>query len=61
MCGKVSVDDNVYIGPGAVIAAGIHLGSRSIIGAGAVVLKDVEEASVIYGYSSNVVKKNELW
>ena len=42
-------------------AAGVHIGSRSVIGAGSVILKDVEEASVVYDCKSKVVRKNDLW
>ena len=51
----------MYIGPGAVIAAGVHIGSRSIIGAGSVVLKDVKEGSIVYGNPAKMIRMNDLW
>ena len=44
------VDDNVLIGMGAIVMDNAHIGSKSIIAAGAVVLEGtIVERGVIYG------------
>ncbi len=48
--GKVPViEDNVYIGPGVRILGDVRIGHDSIIGANAVVVKDVDPYSVVAG------------
>lgn len=42
----IVLEDNVWIGAGAVILPGARVGRGAIIGAGAVVTKDVEAGSV---------------
>ena len=43
------VEDRVSIGSSATILGGIKIGKNSIIGAGSVVTKDVEENSIVAG------------
>jgi len=45
----VTIEDGAIIGAGAVIKAGIRIGKNSVIGMGAVVIKDVPENSVVVG------------
>lgn len=52
------IGDNVYISTGArLIGVGIHVGSYSIIGANAVVTKDIPPFSIVGGMPAQVVKK----
>ncbi len=53
----VSIGDDVFIGVNAIILPGVNIGSRSIIGAGAVVTKDVPEGSVVVGNPARQIKK----
>ncbi len=55
-CLETVVEDNVSIGAGAVILPGIRIGEKSLIGAGAVVTKDVPPNSKIVGNPARVVK-----
>ena len=48
---------NVQIGANAVIVGGVEIGDNAIVGAGAVVLKDVPAACVACGVPATVVKK----
>ena len=48
-CGYVRVEDGVHIGCGAIILQRIHIGARSLIAAGACVIRDVEPNSKVIG------------
>jgi serine O-acetyltransferase len=43
------LDDDIFIGSGAKIIGGVHLGSGARVGANAVVLKDVAAGSTVVG------------
>jgi len=47
--GAVTIEDYVFIGPRAIILPGVTLGRGSVIGAGAVVTKDVKPFMVVGG------------
>jgi acetyltransferase-like isoleucine patch superfamily enzyme len=47
--GKVDIKDNVFVGWGAIIMPGVTIGPNAIVGAGAVVTKDVGEGTVVGG------------
>ncbi len=53
------IGDDVWIGKGVMIMPGINIGSHSIIGAGAVVTKDVPEWAIVAGNPA-VVKKYRI-
>ncbi|MDC1008176.1 acyltransferase [Gammaproteobacteria bacterium] len=55
----VVFEDNVWIGDSAIICKGVRIGKNSIIGAGAVVTKDVPPNSVFAGNPAALVKKLE--
>ena len=46
---KITIDDYVWIGVGAIILGGVHLGKGAVICAGAVVTKDVIPYSIVGG------------
>lgn len=46
---NVTIGDNVWIGARAIILPGVKISNHSIIGAGSVVTKDVEEFEVVGG------------
>ncbi len=50
------VDEKVSIGSGAVLMCGIKIGKKAIIGAGAVVTKDVNEGETIIGVPGKVLR-----
>ena len=52
----VIIEDNVYIGTGAIILPGVTVHEMSVVGAGAVVTKDVPSFSVVAGVPAKVVK-----
>lgn len=50
------IEDNVYIGPNVCLVENVRIGSRSKIGAGAVVTKDIPPYSVAAGVPAKVIK-----
>jgi len=53
----VCIGDNVWIGEGAGILAGVKVGKGSIIGCGAVVTKDIPECCLAVGNPARVIRK----
>jgi acetyltransferase-like isoleucine patch superfamily enzyme len=51
------VENNVSIGSGAVIMGGIRIGKGALIGAGAVVTKDVEANTTVAGVPARIFAK----
>lgn len=57
----VIIEDDVLIGANVVILEGIHIKKGAIVGAGAIVTKDVEENCVVAGNPARVIKmKHEI-
>lgn len=53
----VVIEDDVWIGARVIILPGVHVGRGSILGAGAVVTKDVEPYSIVGGNPAKLLKK----
>ncbi|MDD3591325.1 MAG: CatB-related O-acetyltransferase [Sulfurovum sp.] len=51
------IEDDVWIGRNAAVMPNIRIGRGSIIGAGAVVTKDVEPFSIMGGVPAKLIKK----
>ena len=56
----VTIEDDVWIGIGAVILQGVRIGTGSIVGAGAVVTRDVEAGTVVAGVPARVIRHREV-
>lgn len=54
--GDIIVDDDVWIGYGATIMSGVHIGQGAVIAAGAVVTKDVPPYAIVGGVPAKVIK-----
>jgi maltose O-acetyltransferase len=52
----IKVEDNVWIGANATILPGVTIGKNSIVGAGAVVTKDVPENTIVGGNPAKVIR-----
>ena len=52
----IQIGDNVWIGMRAIILKGVTIGNNSIVGAGAVVTKDVPANAVVAGNPAKLVK-----
>ena len=52
----IIIEDDVWIGRRAIILGGVTIGKGSVVGAGAVVTKDVPPYSVVGGVPAKVIK-----
>ena len=67
--GKITIDDNCYIGASSIILPGVTIGPNTIIGAGSVVTKDIPPNSIAAGNPARVIgsieeynkRAMELW
>lgn len=53
---NIHIEDDVWISANAVILGGVHIGRGAIIGAGAVVTKDVPSMAIAVGIPAKVIK-----
>lgn len=52
---EVVIEDDVWIGAGAIVLPGVNIGQGSVIGAGAVVNRDIPANSVAVGVPAKVI------
>ena len=57
--GSTTIGDNVWLGPGVVVANKLNVGSFSYLSMGSVVLSDVPENATIIGNPGRVIKINK--
>jgi len=57
---SVIIEDYVFIGPRAIILPGVTIRKGAVVGAGAVVTKDVEENSIVGGVPAKEIGKRKL-
>ena len=55
--GNITIDDNCWIAANVTILNNVHIGKGSVIGAGAVVTKNIPENSIAVGIPAEVIKK----
>jgi acetyltransferase-like isoleucine patch superfamily enzyme len=55
----ISIEDDVWIGAGAIVTDGVRVGKGAVIAAGAVVTKDVAAHTVVGGVPAQVIKQIE--
>ena len=53
----VEIGADVWVGGGAIILPGVRIGSRSVIGAGSVVTRDVPESTFAAGNPCRVIRE----
>lgn len=54
--GKVTIGNDVWIGMRSVIMPGVNIGNGAVVGAGAVVTKDVPDYAIVGGVPARVIK-----
>lgn len=59
LCKKIVIKKGAWIGAGASIMPGVTVGKYAIVGAGAIVTKDVPDYSVVVGIPAKVIKTLE--
>lgn len=53
---NVIIEDDVWIGFGAIIISGVRIGKGSIVAAGSVVTKDIKPYSIVAGVPAKILK-----
>ena len=56
----VVIEDDVWVGTGAVITKGVHIGKGAIIGANSVVTKDIPSYGIVGGVPAKLIKMRPL-
>jgi len=58
---RINVGDNVFIGLGALVLPGVTIGNNCVVGAYAVVTKDVPDGTIVGGNPARVIKKTSKY
>jgi len=58
--GRIIIKEDVWIGANVVVLPNVTIGKGTVVGAGAVVNKDVEEYSIIGGVPAKVISKRSI-
>ena len=53
----ITIEDNVWVGSGAIVLPGVTIGADSVVAAGAIVTQDVPPRVVVAGNPARVIKK----
>ena len=53
---RISIGNDVWIGCNCIIMGGVTIGNGAIIGAGAVVTKDVEDYAIVGGVPAKIIR-----
>lgn len=54
----IIIDDDVLIGTRCIILKGVHIGARSIIGSGSIVVRNIPSDCIAAGNPAKMIKKN---
>lgn len=55
--GKIIIEDDVWIGAGAIIFPEVKIGKGAVVGAGSIVTKDIPPKTVVAGIPAKEIKK----
>jgi maltose O-acetyltransferase len=53
---RIDIGSDVWVGGGAIILAGVRIGSRAVIGAGSVVTRDIPDGVFAAGNPCRVIR-----
>lgn len=56
-CKAIVIEDDVLIGAGSYVLKGVHIGARSIIGAGSIVTTDIPADCIAAGNPAKIIKR----
>ncbi|CAH0993311.1 2,3,4,5-tetrahydropyridine-2,6-dicarboxylate N-acetyltransferase [Sinobacterium norvegicum] len=56
----ITIEDNVWVGHGAIIMAGVYISSGAVVAAGSVVTKDVSGNAVVGGNPARLIRYREV-
>ena len=56
-CKPIVIEDDVLIGAGSYVLKGVHIGARSIIGAGSIVTSDIPADCIAAGNPCRIIKR----
>jgi maltose O-acetyltransferase len=56
---SIVIEDNVWIGGGAILLPGVRIGRNAVVGAGAVVSRSVPENTIVAGNPARVLREIE--
>jgi maltose O-acetyltransferase len=56
----IEIGSDVWVGGGALILAGVRIGSRAVIGSGSVVTRDIPEGAFAAGNPCRVIRKSAV-
>lgn len=54
--GNIVIDDDVWIGYGATILSGVHIGQGAVVAAGALITKDVPAYAIVGGSPAKIIR-----
>lgn len=54
--GEICIEDDAYVGAGAIILPGVTIGARAVVGAGAVVTKNISPGSIVAGVPARRIR-----
>lgn len=57
---KIVIDDYAWIGTGAMLLPGVHIGRGAVVGARAVVTKSVPEYGIAVGNPAHIISKKRI-
>ena len=56
----IMIEDNVWLGGGAILLPGVKIGRNAVVGAGAVVTRNVPANTVVVGNPARVIREIEV-